>query len=177
MKDPIILWPKISPEEVMRDCAEWVEKHGGLADKNGEPNLMAAAGADPGCCSCPSCHEYHWSYGIIHKCPSCGLVYPTDWWCMFAWGSHAGRRDAKGDLDEMDKRHQAADKKRRGHPYWEYGYKHCFVEPWVEKSKIDFAKEIGDCYISGGEFRPVMDYSKKCGVETKSPNSHLHTRP
>lgn len=162
MKDPIILWPKVTPAEVWEDCQKWVADKGGLGEEN-PGQLMAAAGADPGCCSCPGCHEHHWAYGTIHKCPACGFVYPTDWWRMFAWGCAAGRRDAKEELTPVEQHCRDYDEKRRGHPYWEYGYKHRFEEPWAERKHIDWKTEIGVCYVAGGEFIPVTDYFEKCG--------------
>lgn len=169
MKDPIILWPQITPAEVWEDCKQWVEDKGGLSEDN-PSSMMAAAGADPGCCSCPACHEMHWSYGIIHKCPSCGFIYPTDWWAMFSWGSASGRRDAQAELTEFQERCRKFDDKRRGHPYWDYGYKHKPAEAWTAKDLIDWRAEIGNCFLSGGEFRPVEDFEERCRPVLDSQN-------
>lgn len=177
MKEPIIIWPQITPKEVWDDCKQWVEDKGGLAYPDGEPNLMAAAGADPGCCSCPACHEYHWSYGIIHQCPTCKFIYPTDWWAMLSWGSGAGRRDAANDLPpEITAKHREFDAKRRGHPYWDYGYKHRLENPWEAKQNIDWRAEIGDCFVSGGEFRPVQDHAEQCRAVLDSQNATVDAR-
>lgn len=149
MKDPIILYPHITPEDVWNDCRKWVDSHGGLTGLGGEPNWMAAAGADPGVCSCPACHEYHWSHGTIHQCPTCGFVYPSDWWPMFSWGCQAGR---------TDRQHA----NRQLHPYWAYGFRLKASDPWGAKDKIDWRKEIGDCYIAGGELHPARDLQSEC---------------
>jgi len=146
--DPIILWPVITPEEIWKDCEEWVKRKGGLSDDN--PNqMMAAAGADPGICSCPNCHEHHWSYGRIHKCPTCSFIYPSDWWPMYAYGCSSGR--GRLSFEHIDER-------RRGHPYWKYGFEHPVEDAWETHDKLPWKELIGDCYIFGGDFSTATDY-------------------
>ena len=45
-----------------------------IAD-DGEVNWMAAASADPGVTSCPSCKEYYWREGKKVKCKECGCIW------------------------------------------------------------------------------------------------------
>ena len=51
----------------------------------------AAAMADPGCCSCPRCHQSYWAEGIRQRCQACGAEYETNWWSMLSWGVQHGR--------------------------------------------------------------------------------------
>lgn len=148
MKDPIILWPRITPEEVWKECKEWVNEKGGLSSDNPH-QMMAAAGADPGVCSCPNCREYHWAYGQIHQCHTCKFIYPTDWWPMYSYGCSAGHRGDTGfrHINDM----------RKNHPYWKYGFENPNVDPWKEKESVRWIDVIGNCYIYGGEFSESKD--------------------
>lgn len=158
MKNPIVLWPKTTPEEVFKDCEKWVEDHGGLSHSDGSPNLMAAAGADPGCCKCPSCKEFHWSLGIIHQCPTCGFIYPSDWWPMYSFGCAAGRRKGKTAETPYEKILEKSDLRRRGHPYYDYGYNNPSFYPCDTRNEIDWKQAVGLCYIAGGELGEVRNY-------------------
>jgi hypothetical protein len=47
IKDPIIIDPPgETPEDGWKDCADWVERKGGMVHPDGEPNIAAAFGAD-----------------------------------------------------------------------------------------------------------------------------------
>lgn len=121
MKDPIIIDPPdFDQEKAWSECREWVDRHRGLTYPDGEGNYMAAAGADPGCVSCPACREYHWAWGRRQRCTACGFEYEADWWCMFSWGVQYSDRHGK-----LPRRFSERMKEKYGgHPYFEYGWNH-----------------------------------------------------
>jgi hypothetical protein len=59
---------------------------GGMVYEDGEVNMRAAFGADPGCCSCPNCKQMFWSFGRVIECTECKFQFPTDWWPMYSYG-------------------------------------------------------------------------------------------
>jgi len=149
IKDPIIIDPPdTTPEDGWKWCRDYVEHCGGLSYPDGEPNMRAAAGADPGCCSCPNCHQYFWAFGRIIQCTECGFQFPTDWWPMYSYGVgdyqtlHGNRlmdaeikqRIIHGINERMAERMK--------HPYYRYGFEHPPVgSAWEEHDKLPW-KEI-----------------------------------
>lgn len=112
---PIVLEPSTFDEDAAwQECREYVEKCGGLAHADGEPNWRAAFGADPGICSCPACHFNYWAWGRVQRCRQCGFEYPTDWWAMFSWGAQAFR----GGIMRKSLSHDD----RLDHSYYRYGF-------------------------------------------------------
>jgi len=106
MKTAIVIDPPGFDEKAAwKECRDWQDSHGS--------NTMAAAfGADPGICSCPSCHEMYWAWGRRQRCVVCNFEYETDAWAMYSWGVQAKWR---GKLYDHDK-------KRLKHPYFCYGF-------------------------------------------------------
>lgn len=145
IKDPIIIDPPgQTPADVWKECEEWVERKGGMVYPDGEPNIAAAFGADPGCCGCPNCQQVFWSCGNIIQCTECNFQFPTDWWGMYSYGVNASRpdppyvaglsQDARARLDQL---HQD----RLSHPYYKYGFEHPVADAWEAHDKLPW-KEI-----------------------------------
>lgn len=139
--NPIVIDPPdFDQKAAWRECNEYVEKCGGLAYPDGEPNMWAAAGADPGVCSCPACGEFYWAWGRRQKCRKCNFEYPTDWWCMYSWGTSAAKRTQRYKHDEYMK-----------HPYYQHGFEHpvenawktCHTEAWRAEIREKFAPTKG----------------------------------
>lgn len=132
MRDPKVIDPPgFDPRAAWQECSEYVDKCGGLTHEDGEPNWRAAFGADPGCCTCPNCGEYYWSWGRIIECLDCQFQFPTDWWAMYSWGVQATRNAI----------FRSSHKERMSHPYYRYGYEHPVEDPWKEHDKLPW-KEI-----------------------------------
>lgn len=140
IKDPIIVDPPgQTPEDGWKDCADWVEKSGGMVHSDGEPNIRAAFGADPGVSTCPHCKQMFWAFGRIIRCTECAFEFPTDWWGMYSYGVNAGHpdppyvaalpQDARARLDQL---HQD----RLSHPYYKYGFEHPVDDAWEEHEKL-----------------------------------------
>jgi hypothetical protein len=128
MKDPIVVDPPgFDIDAAWQECKDYVDRCGGLSHPDGEPNMRAAFGADPGCCSCPACQEYHWAFGCVQKCTKCGFEYPTDWWPMYSYGAQAFFCESKYKHEE-----------RLSHPYYRYGFEHPVDRPQDEMHKIDW---------------------------------------
>lgn len=139
--DPIVIDPPgFDTKAGWKECAEYVEKCGGLTHDDGEPNWRAAFGADPGVCSCPNCGEYYWAWGIKQRCRKCAFEYPVDWWPMYSYGVQQRNREAdpppacreKHFRDYLKREHE----RRISHPYYRYGYEHPVKDPWAEHDKI-----------------------------------------
>lgn len=115
MLDPIVIDPPGFDQKAgWKECREWSDNHEGFA---------AAAGADPGICSCPACGEMYWAWGRIQKCVKCDFEYPTDAWAMFSWGTQAKWRQANTKIDpEFRARLDKHDRDRLWHPYFCYGF-------------------------------------------------------
>lgn len=148
MKDPIVVDPPgFDCSAAWRECSEYVEKCGGLVHEDGEPNWRAAFGADPGCCSCPACHVYFWSWGRIIECTDCGFRFPTDWWCRYSWGSQQAHREKHPPPAMSDPRFAAyiaeEHAKSMNHPYYRYGYEHPSDDAVKEKDRIDWRTAVG----------------------------------
>lgn len=147
IKDPIIIDPPGDTAEAgWRECQSYVEKVGGMVYPDGEVNMRAAFGADPGCCSCPNCGQMFWAFGRIIKCTECEFEFPTDWWGMYSYGVNASRPDppyvaglsqnARAGLAQM---HQD----RLSHPYYKYGFEHPVTDAWEEHDKLPWKEIIG----------------------------------
>jgi hypothetical protein len=132
MRDPKVIDPPgFDPKAGWQECREYVDKCGGLAHEDGEVNWRAAAGADPGVCSCPNCGEMYWSWGRIVECLDCAFQFPTDWWAMYSWGVQAATRNGPA--------YRQAE--RMEHPYYRYGFEHPVEDPWEQHDKLPW-KEI-----------------------------------
>lgn len=130
--DPIVIDPP--GYDVAKGWA-WCheESKDGCVYPNGEINWRAAFSADPGCCSCPKCHKYHWSFGRRHRCTGCGFEYPVDWWPMYSWGVSAARH---GDPHNHAERMKC--------PYYRYGYEHPVGDPCDERDRIDWPTVLAE---------------------------------
>lgn len=138
LKDPIVVDPAgFDPKAGWKECEEWVEKHGGLGDTEFGPNYGAAAGADPGCMSCPSCHQMFWAWGRIAKCTECEFEFPTDWWSMYSWGVSAAHNKATGR--KMFKHDEYI-----AHPYYRYGFENPVDDAWQAQDKLDWRTIMAD---------------------------------
>jgi hypothetical protein len=127
LRDPIVLVPEnFDQAKAWEPCNE-AAKH--LQHADGEVNWAAAFSADPGVCSCPCCGATYWAWGERQRCVDCGWEYPTDWWCMYAWGCHATDRPVG-----LSRLHA----ERIAHPYYRYGFEHPVEEPWQERLRIDW---------------------------------------
>lgn len=132
IQDPIIIEPQgYTAEQGWEWCHGYVESCGGIAYPDGEANLRAAAGADPGCCSCPNCHQYFWAFGRIIQCTGCGFQFQTDWWPMYSYGvgDYKTLHGNSGIMDaEIKQRiiHGISERmpERIKHPYYRYGFEH-----------------------------------------------------
>ena len=144
IKDPIIIDPPdFTPEQGWQQCKEYVERCGGLAYEDGEPNIRAAAGADPGCCSCPDCQQYFWKFGKIIQCTECGFQFNSDWWEMYSYGvsdsktlNSPGRFPDPAFAQIMVARIKERKLDRMKHPYYRYGFEHPVEDAWAEHDKL-----------------------------------------
>ena len=148
MKDPIVIDPSgFDAKAAWAECGEYVEKCGGLTHPDGDVNWRAAAGADPGCCSCPACHAYFWSWGNIIQCTECQFQFPTDWWMRYSWGVQRADHEKNPPpamreprfAEYIAERHAAS----MQHPYYRYGYGHPVEDAWAEHNKIDWRAAVG----------------------------------
>lgn len=158
MKDTIVIDPPgFSQRGAWQECSEYVEECGGLANDEGEVNWRAAFGADPGCCSCPSCGTYYWAWGRVQKCVDCGFEYQTDWWPAYVDGCRDGRLISGLHTCPDPKFHsrmvefaQRRFEQRKDHPYYRWGFDHPVVEEWFHHDKIDwrfvFSTQGADMY-------------------------------
>lgn len=130
--NPIVIDPpNFDEKKTWEECNEWVERHGGIVGVDGVPNMMAAAGADPGICSCPACHENYWMLGRRQRCVKCGFEYPTDAWPMYSYGTQASMKECPYKHEE-----------RLSHLYYKYGFEHSAKTPWKEYKRLDWQKII-----------------------------------
>lgn len=142
MRDPIIIEPPdLKAEDVWQECKDHVEKQGGLVHEDGEPNLMAMHGADPGVCSCPSCGEYYWKIGDRVQCLDCDFIFPTDWWAMYSWGCTAARYidDPPPAFSDpgFKKWHDEEHVRRMSNAYYRYGFENPTDNVIASAEKID----------------------------------------
>lgn len=144
IKDPIIIDPpRDTPERGWKSCQDYVESCGGLTYPDGEVNLRAAAGADPGCCTCPNCHQYFWAFGRVLQCTECGFQFESDWWAMYSYGvGDAKTLSDPTKFDGAEFRQRIIDginarmPQRIQHPYYRYGFEHPVVDAWAEHDKL-----------------------------------------
>ncbi len=138
MNDPVVIDPQTFDQKAAwQECSEYAEKCGGMQHEDGEPNMRAAAGADPGVCSCPACKEMYWRWGCAHKCKSCGFIYPTDWWPMYSYGVQAARKATGIPIYNHAVRLQ--------HPYYRYGFEHpADGQPHETAQTIDWRAAVGN---------------------------------
>jgi hypothetical protein len=147
MRDPKVIEPAgFDPAAGWAECRAEVDKCGGIADADGNVNWRAAFSADPGCCSCPHCGEYYWSWGTLIECLDCGFQFPPDWWPMYSWGVQQANREKNPPPAFADSRMRAyidaEHKKRISHPYYRYGYEHPVPDPWKEHDKIPWREVL-----------------------------------
>jgi hypothetical protein len=152
IRDPIIIDPPdLEPKDVWDDCARYVKRVGGMVYPDGEVNLAAAAGADPGCCSCPSCGQYFWMMGRIILCSDCGFQFNSDWWPMYSYGCSDAKAIA-GDRKFPDPAFakrliagiQERMPKRIQNPYYRYGLEHPVDDPWAHHDKLPWREIMKD---------------------------------
>lgn len=151
MMDPIVIDPPgFKQGEAWKECVEYVDKCGGLENDKGETNWKAAFGADPGCNTCPACHEYYWSWGRCQRCPACLFEYPTDWWARYSEGVGDGRR-VNGTIVCPDPANNvrmvewAGERSKRmcAHPYYRHGFQNPVEDAWKEHDAIDWKTVVG----------------------------------
>lgn len=124
MKDPIVLEPKgFDMEAAWGECAKYA----------GGNDYFSASRADPGCCTCPNCHEYFWAWGRLIQCTECSFIFPTDWWPMYSYGVNAAHNAYSDRLHA----------ERLTSSYYQYGFEHPVEDAWVEHDKIDWKAVIG----------------------------------
>lgn len=134
MRNPIVIEPEgFTQDAAWGECREYVDKCGGLTHEGGEINWRAAAGADPGICSCPACGEMFWCWGSKQRCAVCGFEYPTDWWPMYSWGVQAAKNPKQKYKHE----------EYMQHPYYRYGFEHPVEDAWEQHDKIDWKSVFG----------------------------------
>lgn len=130
--DPIVIDPPdFDQASAWAECRGYVEKCGGLAHDDGEPNWRALSGADPGCCSCPACGKMYWAWGRVQKCRACAFEYPTDWWAMYSWGA-----------SRIHPKQRYKHEERMNHPYYRYGFEHPVDDPWAATKTPEWRESI-----------------------------------
>lgn len=103
--------------------------------------IAAAAGADPGICSCPACDRMHWAWGRRQRCTGCGFEYPVDWWAMYSWGCQAATRpDVRGRYPALERLHA----ERLAHPYYRYGFDNPSDDPLRARDGIDWRAALSE---------------------------------
>lgn len=152
MKNPKVLMPPgFDVDEAWKGCREWVDSK--------EPgSIAAAAGADPGCCSCPACGEMYWNWGVFVEC-DCGFQFPTDWWSQYSKGCNDARRVAGCGEMSGGMRHR-----RESNPYYREG----FDDPpdgdaWKAKDSVDWRAVASD-WKPQAERAPFA-ICERCGQE------------
>jgi hypothetical protein len=151
IKDPIIIDPPgYTADKGWQECQSYVESVGGPTHSDGEPCIMAAAGADPGCCTCPNCHQYFWAFGRRIRCTECGFEFPTDWWPMYSYGTQHSRRLSGAvvcpnpdDNRRMLAYVSAKSEEMKKHPYYRYGFDHPVGDPWEAHDKLPWQDIMG----------------------------------
>lgn len=152
MRDPIVIEPAgFDVAAAWQECREYVEKCGGLTHEDGEPNWRAAFGADPGCCSCPSCRVHYWAWGRKQRCIDCGFEYPTDSWAQFSYGCQdANRISGKTVCPDPEVNRRLLDRIKRDlpeklkHPYYRYGYENPADDPWKAYHEIKWREVLSN---------------------------------
>lgn len=140
--DPIVIDPpNFDQKAAWGECADYVDKCGGL-DESNPRQMQAAAGADPGCCSCPQCGKTYWAWGRRQKCRECHFEYPTDWWPMFSWGCTAARTSSRYEQKE-----------RMKHPYYRLGFESAFEDPWATTKLPEWRASISAAVLAMAERR------------------------
>ncbi len=100
-----------------------------------ERPIAAAAGADPGICSCPACGVMYWAWGRRQRCADCGFAYPVDWWAMYSYGVQAALRPAvRGQYPSLAGLHA----ERLAHPYYRFGFENPVEDAWANREKVDW---------------------------------------
>lgn len=115
------------------ECRRYVERCGGLAHDDGEPNWTAAFGADPGCCSCPACRASYWRWGRVVRCRACGFEFPTSAWIDYAEGARAENYRKRGWLDEAKHARRMA-----ASLYYRHAAEHPPEDAWNEFHRTDW---------------------------------------
>lgn len=149
IQDPIVIDPPgFDCEKGWQSCKEEVDRCGGLAHDDGEPNWRAAFSADPGCCHCPKCHADYWAWGILLKCRVCDFVFPSNAWSMYSWGTqhHKTPKEIRDQLSPLHER-------RMAHPYYRYGHEHpTDSDVWETFNTLDWGEIFSRGYLTTDEF-------------------------
>jgi hypothetical protein len=146
MMNPIVIDPPGFDQKAgWQECSDYVDKCGGLAYEDGEPNWRAAFGADPGVCSCPACGEMYWCWGRVQRCAVCQFEYPTDAWPAYSEGCDAGMRLSGKrvcpDAEAHERMIAYSNKKynqRKDNPYFLFGFEHPVANAYWHYEKTDW---------------------------------------
>lgn len=114
VKDPIVIDPPNFDAKAIWDDCKVAMDH--VQNADGSTNWRAAFYADPGICSCPSCHETYWCLGSRQRCAVCGFEYPTNAWSMYSWGVQAAWLKEGPEKSKLDKGYYEASE------YFRYGF-------------------------------------------------------
>ena len=108
--DPIVLDPPDFDQQTAWDrCKPYMDR---VVDEEGNFNMGAAMGADPGVCSCPNCHTYYWKWGIWQQCKECGMEFHSDAWGRYSAGVQRARSG------------RGPGPRHGENPWFRYGYEH-----------------------------------------------------
>lgn len=131
MKNPkVIKPPDFDIDKAWEECRDWTEQH------RGSP-IAEAAGADPGCCSCPKCKTYFWSFGLVQQCTECNFIFPTNWWSQYSKGCREGLQVNAGAEITGGMKHRTKD------PYYCQGFYNPTKNAFEEKDKLDWEAIVG----------------------------------
>lgn len=163
MKEPKVIHPEgFSVEQAWRECHDWVDRHG-------ECSIAAAFGADPGCCSCPVCHESYWSFGAVIEC-ECGFVFPTNWWHSYSSGVNDGRRIKAGGKPD------AFIKLQCRNPFYRHGFENPTEDAFSAKDTIDWKTFCEGTPIEN--YLPIdkLGLCGRCGLEKEQGRRNSPTK-
>ena len=177
MKNPIVIDPpEFDQDAAWKECSNYVDQCGGLQHEDGEPNWRAAAGADPGCCSCPNCGEHHWAWGARQRCSVCEFEYTTHWWPLYSEGCQDGllvtgeRRLPDAEMeDRLIEFSRQRFKKKKHDPYYRHGFDHPVRNAWWWRDRINWKYVLS---THGADM-----YTPSQRVQEQLENSFTYHRP